>query len=99
MIVKRFRLLFCQTIFINSLKTKGSEEMEEFTFRIYPDDTSGRARELITKQYAMDLDEAIEEATKILDVFEKPANVVFMIEYDGKDIAGISPGVGEWVKV
>ena len=72
--------------------------MEEFTFRIYPDDTSGRARELITKQYAMDLDEAIEEATKILDVFEKPANVVFVIEYDGKGIAGISPEVGEWVK-
>ena len=56
---------------LNSLKIKGSEEMEEFTFRIYPDDTSGRARELITKQYAMDLDEAIEEATKILDIFEK----------------------------
>ena len=72
--------------------------MEEFTFRIYPDDTSGRARELITKQFAMDLDEAIEEATKILDVFEKSANVVFMIEHDGKDVAGISPEVEDWAK-
>ena len=88
---------FCQTSF-KLFITKGSEEMEEFTFRIYPDDTSGKARELITKQYAMDLDEAIEEATKILDVFEKPANVVFMISYDGKDVAGISPEVEDWVK-
>ena len=72
--------------------------MEEFTFRIYPDDTSGRARELTTKQYAVDLDEAIEEATKILDVFEKSANVVFMIEHDSKEVAGISPEVGDWVK-
>ena len=72
--------------------------MEEFTFRIYPDDTSGRARELITKQYAMDLDEAIEEATKILEVFINSAKVVCMIEYDGKDVAGISPEVEDWVK-
>lgn len=72
--------------------------MEEFTFRIYPDDTSGRARELITKQYAMDLDEAIEEATKILEVFIKSAKVVFMIEYDGEDVAGITPEVDNWVK-
>ena len=72
--------------------------MEKFTFRIYPDDTSGRTRELTTTQFAMDLDEAIEEATKILDVFEKPANVVFMIEHDGKDVAGISPEVEDWVK-
>ena len=73
--------------------------MEEFTFRIYPDDTSGRARELTTKQYAVDLDEAIEEATKILDVFKESAKVVFMIENeDGKEIAGISPEVGDWVK-
>lgn len=72
--------------------------MEEFTFRIYPDDISGRSRELITKQYAMNLDEAIEEATKILDVFEKSANVVFMIEYNGRDVAGITPEVEDWVK-
>ena len=72
--------------------------MEEFTFRIYPDDISGRARELITKQFAVDLDEAIEEATKILDVFKESANVVFMIEHDGKDVAGISPEVEGWAK-
>ena len=72
--------------------------MEEYTFRIYPDDTSGRARELITKQYAMDLDEAIDEATKILGVIKKTAEVVCIIEYDGKDVAGICPEVGEWVK-
>ena len=72
--------------------------MEEFTFMIYPDDTSGRARELIAKQYAVDLDEAIEEATKILEVFIKSANVVFMIQHDGKDIAGITPEVEDWVK-
>ena len=72
--------------------------MEEFTFRIYPDNTSGRARELTTKQFAMDLDEAIEEANKILGVFEKSANVVFMIELEGKDVAGISPEVEDWVK-
>lgn len=72
--------------------------MEEFTFRIYPDDTSGIARELITKQYAMNLDKAIEEATKILEVFIKPAKVVFMIECDNKEVAGISPEVEDWVK-
>ena len=72
--------------------------MEEFTFRIYPDDTSGRARELTTKQYAVDLDEAIEEATKILGVFKKSANVVCTIQYDGKDVAGICPEVEDWVK-
>ena len=72
--------------------------MEEFTFRIYPDDTSGKAHELITKQYAMDLDEAIDDAKKILEVFKKSAEVVFMIEYDGKDVAGISPEVEDWVK-
>ena len=72
--------------------------MEEYTFRIYPDDTSGRTRELITKQYAMDLDEAIEEATKILDVCEKSTNIVFMINHNGKDVAGISPEVEDWVK-
>ena len=73
--------------------------MEEFTFRIYPDDTSGRAHELITKQYAVDLDEAIEEATKILEVFIKSANVVCMIENDdGEDVAGICPEVDDWVK-
>ena len=72
--------------------------MEEFTFRIYPDDTSGKACELITKQYAVDLDEAIEEATKILEVFKKTAKIVFMIEHDGEDVAGISPEVEDWVK-
>ena len=73
--------------------------MEEFTFRIYPDDTSGRARELITKQYAVNLDEAIEEATKILEVFIKSANIVCMIENDdGEDVAGICPEVDDWVK-
>ena len=88
---------YVKLFFINSLKIKGSEVME-FTFRIYPDDTSGRARELITKQNAVNLDEAIEEATKILDVFEKSANVVFMIEHDGEDVAGICPDVDDWVK-
>ena len=72
--------------------------MEEFTFRIYPDDTSGKAHESITKQYAMDLDEAIDDATKILKVFKKSAEVVCMIEYDGKDVAGICPEVKDWVK-
>lgn len=72
--------------------------MEEFTFRIYPDDSSGKACELTTKQFAMDLDEAIEEATKILDVFEKSANVVFMIEHNDNDVAGICPEVEDWVK-
>ena len=70
----------------------------EFTFRIYLDDTSGRARELTTKQYAEDLNEAIDEANKILGVFEKSSDVVFMIECDGKDVAGISPEVEDWVK-
>ena len=46
----------------------------------------------------MDLDDAIEEATKILEVFKKSSEVVFMIEHDGKDIAGISPEVEDWVK-
>ena len=70
----------------------------EFTFRIYPTSADGHARELIAKQTAMDLDDAIDEATKILEVFKKSSEVVFMIECDGKDIAGISPEVGEWVK-
>ena len=83
---------------LNSLKIKGSEEMEEFTFRIYPDDISGKTRELITKQYAVDLDEAIEEATKILGVFEKSADVVFIIEHNGKDVAGICSEVEGWAK-
>ena len=88
---------FCQTSF-KLFIIKGSEEMEEFTFRIYPDDISGRARELITKQYAVDLDEAIDEATKILGVFEKSADVVCIIEHDSKDVAGICPEVEGWVK-
>ena len=70
----------------------------EFTFRIYPTSKDGHARELIATQTAMDLDDAIEEATKILEVFKKSAEVVFMIEHDGKDIAGISPEVEDWVK-
>ena len=70
----------------------------EFTFRIYPTSKDGHARELIATQTAMDLDDAIEEATKILEVFKEFAEVVFMIEHDGKDVAGISPEVGEWVK-
>ena len=70
----------------------------EFTFRIYPTTVDGHARELIATQTAMDLDDAIEEATKILEVFKEFAEVVFMIEYNDKDVAGISPEVGEWVK-
>ena len=47
----------------------------------------------------MDLDEAIEEATKILEIFPKSAKVVFMIENDdGEEVAGISPEVEDWVK-
>ena len=71
----------------------------EFTFRIYPTTLDGHARELIATQTAMDLDDAINEATEILEVIKKSAKVVFMIEYDGKDVAGISPEVGEWVKL
>ena len=71
----------------------------EFTFRIYPTSVDGHARELIATQTAMDLDDAIEEATKILEVIKKSAKVVFMIEYDGKDVAGISPEVEDWVKL
>ena len=70
----------------------------EFTFRIYPTSKDGHARELIATQTATDLDDAIDEATKILEVIKKSAKVVFMIEYDGKDVAGISPEVDEWVK-
>ena len=70
----------------------------EFTFRIYPTSKDGHARELIATQTATDLDDAINEATKILEVFKKSADVVFMIVYDGEDVAGISPEVGEWVK-
>ena len=70
----------------------------EFTFRIYPTSKDGHARELIATQTAMDLDDAINEATKILEVFKKFAEVVFMIEHDGKDVAGITPEVENWVK-
>ena len=76
---------------------EGSEEME-FTFRIYPNNIDGHARTLTTTQTAVDLDDAIEEATKILEVFKKTAKVVFMIEHDGKDVAGKSPDVEDWVK-
>ena len=71
----------------------------EFTFRIYPTSKDGHARELIATQTAMDLDDAINEATEILEVIKKSAKVVFMIEYDGKDVAGISPEVDDWVKL
>ena len=71
----------------------------EFTFRIYPTSKDGHARELIATQTATDLDDAINEATKILEVIKKSAKVVFMIEYDGKDVAGISPEVDDWVKL
>ena len=71
----------------------------EFTFRIYPTSADGHARELIATQTAKDLDDAIEEATMILRVIKKSAKVVFMIEYDGKDVAGISPDVEDWVKL
>ena len=70
----------------------------EFTFRIYPTSKDGHARELIATQTATDLDDAIKEATMILEVIKKSAKVVFMIEYDGKDVAGISPEVEDWVK-
>ena len=70
----------------------------EFTFRIYPTSKDGHARELIATQTAEDLDDAIEEATMILGVIKKSAKVVFMISYDGKDVAGISPEVEDWVK-
>ena len=71
----------------------------EFTFRIYPTTIDGHARELIATQTATDLDDAINEATKILEVFKKFAEVVIMIEHDGKDVAGISPEVDDWVKL
>ena len=70
----------------------------EFTFRIYLDDTSGKTHELTTKQYAEDLNEAIDEANKILGVIEKSADVVFLIEHDYKDVAGICPEVNDWAK-
>ena len=70
----------------------------EFTFKIYPSTADGHAQILTATQIATDLDDAIEEATKILEVFKKSADVVFMISYDDKDVAGISPEVGDWVK-
>ena len=71
----------------------------EFTFRIYPTTIDGHARILTATQTAVDLDDAIEEATKILEVFKKSAKVVFMIENDdGEEVAGISPDVEDWVK-
>ena len=71
----------------------------EFTFRIYPNNIDGHARTLTATQTATDLDDAIEEATKILEVFIKSAEVVFMIENDdGEEVAGISPEVEDWVK-
>lgn len=71
----------------------------EFIFKIYPTSADGHARILTSIQPAKDLDDAIEEATKILEVFVKSAKVVFMIENDeGEEVAGISPEVGDWVK-
>ena len=71
----------------------------EFTFKIYPTTKDGHAQILTATQIAKDLDDAIEEATKILEVFIKSAKIVFMIENeDGKEVAGISPEVGDWVK-
>ena len=84
--------------FYKLFKIKGSEEME-YTFKIYPSTADGHARILTATQTATDLDDAIEEATKILEVFIKSAEVVFMIEHDGKDVAGISPEVEDWVKL
>lgn len=70
----------------------------EFTYKIYPTKADGHACELIASQIAEDLDDAINEATKILKVFKKSADVVFMISYGDKDVAGISLEVGDWVK-
>ena len=71
----------------------------EYTFKIYPTTKDGHAQILTATQIAKDLDDAIEEATKILEVFIKSAKVVFMIENDdGKEVAGISPEVEDWVK-
>lgn len=71
----------------------------EFTFRIYPTSADGHARILTATQTAKDLDDAINEATMILGVIKESAKVVCMIENeDGKEIAGISPEVGDWVK-
>ena len=71
----------------------------EYTFKIYPTTKDGHAQILTAKQTATDLDDAISEATKILEVFIKSAEVVLMIENeDGEEVAGISPEVGEWVK-
>ena len=84
-------------LFYKLFKIKGSEEME-FTFMIYPNNIDGHARTLTATQTAIDLDDAIDEATKILKVFKKSAEVVFTISYDGKDVAGICPDVEDWVK-
>ena len=70
----------------------------EFIFRIYPNKADGHTCRLITTQTAKDLDEAINEATKILKVFRKSAEVVFVIEYYGKDVAEKSPDVDDRVK-
>ena len=71
----------------------------EFTFKIYPTTKDGHAQILTATQIAKDLDDAIEEATKILEVFIKSAKIVFMIENeDGKEVAGISPEEGDWVR-
>lgn len=70
----------------------------EYTFRIYPNNIDGHARILTATQTATDLDDAIDEATKILEIFPKSAEVVFMIECDGEEVAGISPEVEDWVK-
>ena len=70
----------------------------EYTFKIYPNNIDGHARTLTATQTAVDLDDAINEATKILGVFKKFAKVVIMIEHDGEDVAGICPEVDDWVR-
>lgn len=70
----------------------------EFTFTILINNTSGQARQLTTTQYAGNIDDAIKEATKILGIFKKSAEVVFTIQHGDKDVAGICPDVEDWVK-
>ena len=70
----------------------------EYTIRIYPTTIDGHARILTATQTATDSDDAIKEATKILEVFKETAEVVFMINDGGKDVAGKSPEVEDWVK-
>lgn len=70
----------------------------EFTFEIYIENIDGQARQLKRTQIARDLDDAIDEATKIMGVFQKSARVVFTIQQNDKDVAGICPEVEDWVR-